>query len=446
METIKKILYILGIAGVLLFLVWDIPFGEPVPEGKESIRYWFITGAKEEVPYHARKFNRVQDSLYIESTAVPWTEHEKKILTGILSGNPPDVIQQVTPVVKWASRMALVPLDDFIHRDNFDTTIFFPALWEEMKWEGSVYALPVNSASYAFLYNKKLFREAGLDPEKPPRTWSEVMEYNRLLTQRDQRGRITRMGFIPHYGNLQTTILMSWQLGAEFLLDGGSRVSMRNDETMKAFGWIVDFFSEYHINDVNAFMAGFGYAEQHGFLSERVAMMVLDSSFLDQIERYRPDLEFGVAYIPAFEGYRTASSSGSWWLAIPRGAKNPEAAWEMMKLAVSKDTQLETVAEMEESLFPGTREAANDPAFMTDEKTEVFVRQMDYARSPSIVPMAHDVFWREFENAQERVMFGMQTPERALTRAERIVQRALDEALEYDRFVRERFSISGINK
>lgn len=446
MDLIKKIVYTLGIAGVILFLIWDLPFGEPVPEGRELIRYWFITGAKEEVPYHARKFNQIQDSIHLESTAVPWTEHEKKILTGILSGNPPDVIQQVTPVVKWASRMALVPLDEFIHRDDFDTTIFFPALWEEMKWEGSVYALPVNSASYAFLYNKRLFREAGLDPDKPPETWSELLEYNRLITQRDPRGRFTRMGFIPHYGNLQTSMLMAWQLGASFLNDDGTRISMKNDETLKAFGWIVDYYNEYLINDVNAFMAGFGHAEQHGFLSERVGMMVLDSSFLDQIERYRPDLEFGVSFIPAFEGYTTVSSSGSWWVAIPRGAKNPEAAWEMIKLAVAKDTQLETVAEMEESLFPGTKEAANDPSFLTDEMTEVFVRQMDYARSPSIVPMAHDIFWREFHNAQEQVMFGLQTPEQALARAERTVQRALDEALSYDRFVRERMSITNNEK
>jgi multiple sugar transport system substrate-binding protein len=445
LEAVKKIAYSLGITAIIVLLVWDIPFGEQAPEGRETIRYWFITGAKEEVPFHARKFNRMQDSIYIETTAVPWTEHEKKILTGILSGNPPDVIQQVTPVVKWASRMALVPLDEYIYRDNLDTTIFFPSLWEEMKWEGSVYALPVNSASYAFVYNKRLFLEAGLDPENPPRTWNDVVEYNRLLTRRDERGRITRMGFIPHYGNLQTSILMAWQLGAEFLRDGGTRVSMKNPETVKAFRWHVDYFEEYPINDVNAFMAGFGQAEQHGFLSGRVAMMVLDSSFLDQIIRYRPDLDFGVTFIPTFDGFETASSSGSWWLAIPRGAKNPEAAWELIKLAVAKDTQLETVADMEESLFPGTREAALDPLFLTDEITEVFVRQMDYARSPSIVPMAHDVFWREFGNAQERIMFGLQTPERALSQAEWIVQRALDEALDYDRFVRQRISITDLD-
>ncbi|MCK7528621.1 MAG: extracellular solute-binding protein [Ignavibacteriales bacterium] len=63
----------------------------------------------------------------------------------------------------------------FIKRDSFDSTIFFSALWNEMRFKDNIYALPLYSNSYAFFYNKKLFREAGLDPEKPPKTWNEVL-------------------------------------------------------------------------------------------------------------------------------------------------------------------------------------------------------------------------------------------------------------------------------
>jgi multiple sugar transport system substrate-binding protein len=445
-KYLKRLGYFLLVFLLISFLIWDFSGSDTQAEGRKTIRYWFITGAKEEVPYHARKFNKLQDSIIVRSTAIPWNEHEKKILTGILSGSPPDIIQQVTPVPKWASRMALVPLDEFIRRDGFDTTVFFDALWEEMKWRGSVYALPVNSVSYAFLYNKRLFREAGLDPDAPPATWAELSEMNSSLLRRDNRGRIVQMGFIPNYGNLQTSILMSWQLGAEFLTDDGARISMNNDAATKAFTWLADFYKEYPIQDVNAYMAGFGYAEQHGFLSEKVAMMILDSSFLDQIERYRPDLEFGVTLVPSFPGTTTVSSSGSWWLAIPRGARNPNAAWELMKLAVTTETQIENIFEMEENLFPANRAAAYDTLFMKDDITEIFVNQMDYSRSPSIIPIAHDVFWREFMGAQERVIHALQTPEVALTQAERIVQRALDDALEYDRYVRAHMDKPAIGK
>ena len=63
-------------------------------------------------------------------------------------------------------------------------------------------------------------------------------------------------------------------------------------------------------------------------------------------------------------------------------------------------------------------------------------RQMEVAHSPTVVPLAHDVFWREFFGAQDRVVYGRQTPGEALRQAERVVQDALDRAADYDRFVR----------
>ena len=66
---------------------------------------------------------------------------------------------------------------------------------------------------------------------------------------------------------------------------------------------------------------------------------------------------------------------------------------------------------------------------------KVFVRMMDYSHSPSIVPLAHDVFWREIGGAQERVIHKLQSPEEALGQAERQVQSILNDALDYDLYV-----------
>jgi multiple sugar transport system substrate-binding protein len=165
-------------------------------------------------------------------------------------------------------------------------------------------------------------------------------------------------------------------------------------------------------------------------------MMLLDSSFPDQIKRYRPDLDYGVAIIPSFQGYPTASASGSWWLGIPRGARNPEQAWRFMKYAVSTDAQLEEIERTEESLFPANRRVAYHPRFMNSAEREVFVRQMEFSHSPSVIPLAHDVFWRELLGAQERVIYGRQSPEEALAQAQQAVQGVLDVAVKYDRYVR----------
>jgi multiple sugar transport system substrate-binding protein len=444
MKSLRAIFWAVGLIAVMIFFAVTAPDQSVPTDGKVHLQYWMITGMKEIMPRYAATFPAMHPNLAVETTLIPWQEHEKKILTAVLSGNPPDVVNQVTPVPKWASRMALMALDDFIARDEFDTTQFFPSLWQEMKWQGHVFALPVFSGSFAFFYNKRLFREAGLDPERPPKTWDEVREFNRKLVRRDERGQIVRMGFLPNYGNVMTPMLMAWELGARFMSDDGKTVYLDNAELVKGLEWTVDFYKEYPHTDVAAFMAGFGFADQHPFMSEKVAMMVIDNTFPAQVRIYKPGLDYGIAIIPTFQGYPTASSSGSWWMAIPRGAKNPEAAWQFMKYAVSKRVQLEEVLTMDESLFPANRAAAYDTAFNTTVERNIFVTEMEYSHSPSVVPMAHDIFWREFFGAQERVVYGLQTPRDALRQGNEVLQANLDDALAYDSYVRGKLKFPGV--
>ncbi len=439
------------ICGGILFAVVIVgflfmPSSKKPSDGKIHLQYWYVSGDKEQIPFHVKEFNASQDSIVVDCTPLPWNEHGKKILTAILSGNPPDVVNLVSPVAKWASRFALLPLDTLMKENSFDSTIFFPALWKEMRWRKRIYAIPLYSDSYAFFYNKKLFEEAGLDPNKPPETWNQVLEFSKKLTKRDNKGRIYQIGFIPNYGNLSTTMLMAWQLGAKFLTHDGTKVDMTNPAMVKALTWVTNFYKQYNINDVSSFMAGFGYANQQGFISQKVAMMVLDNTFPDQIKLYNPKLQYGVSMIPSFKGHPTASSSGSWWLAIPRGAKHVRAAWKFMQFAVKKNVQLTEAKSEKVILYPANKYAAEDTSFVKDDSAKIiFNKEMDYSHSPAIVPLAHDVFWREFMGARDRAIHNIQTPEVALMQAQKIIQEQLSQAIGYDRYVQSRMTIKEPN-
>ncbi|MGE5496671.1 MAG: ABC transporter substrate-binding protein [Syntrophothermus sp.] len=430
-KTIFKILT--GFAAFALISMLFIPTGGNRP--KNVVYYWYVAGANDNIPPSVTLFNKSQDSIKVIATPIPWTEHEKKVLTSILSGDPPDVINLVTPVPKWAARKALVELDEAIKRDKYDTTQFFESLWHEMKYRGGTYALPAYTASFALLYNKKMFREAGLDPDKPPKTWDELKEYSKKIF-RKENGKIQRMGFIPHYGNIETPLIFAFELGAELADKNASKVNLTQPAVVEGFQWEKDFFDIYTFNEVNSFMGSMGYGSQHGFISGKVAMMINDNSFIDQIAKYNPGLDYGVAMIPRFRNSESVSSAGSWWLAIPRGAKNKAAAWEFIKFAVSHDTQLKESMTRGESLFPANRLAANDSVFLAiNSHMKVFTRQMESTRSKTIVPLAHDIFWREFGIARERVLRGIQTPEQALSEAQRSVQSFLNRAYDYDNYV-----------
>lgn len=420
----------------------------PAPEHREGdrtmVRYWYVSGATEQVPLSVTMFNASQDSIVVIPVAIPWKEHEKKVLTAILSGHPPDVINLVTPIVKWSSRMALMPLDEYISTSETGPHDFYDANWADVTWMDHVFGLPMHTASYAFFYNKDHFREAGLDPESPPTTWDEVRNTAHILDRRLPSNRLIRMGFLPDYGNLQTPLVMAWQQGMEFL-KGDTLVNMNDAALINAMDWIAEFYEPFTLSEILGFRAGLGFADQHGFISGRVSMMILDNTFLDQIERYKPEMDYGVAEVPVWGDYPNVSSTGTWWVAIPRGAKNPDAAWAFMEFATRAENQLHEALNMTENLFPANREALSSPEFLALHPTHAtFTDMLAVAVSPSVVPMAHDLFWREYSAARESILYGQRTPVQALAQAENRIQRELDEAIEYDRYVRERMEIGGM--
>jgi multiple sugar transport system substrate-binding protein len=219
---------------------------------------------------------------------------------------------------------------------------------------------------------------------------------------------------------------------------------MTNPAMVQSLEWVNEFMQEYDLNQVSAFTAGFGYGEQHAFLSDKVAMMMLPNTYTDFIDQYRPGMDYSVSKIPTFPGKLSASASGSWWLGIPKGSKHPEEAWEFMKFMVNKDTQIAEAKNQSESLFPASRPAAYSPEFMKDSTTKIFVEQMEVAHSPAIVPLVHGIFWREYLGARERAVKGLQSPREALKLAERQIQAELDKAVAYDEYVRSKMAFESV--
>jgi multiple sugar transport system substrate-binding protein len=424
-----------------LFMVSCSSHHETSTNSKIKVEYWYLAGANAPVPVSVALFNERQDSIEVVPVAIPWKEHEKKVLTAILSGNPPDLINMVTPISKWASRMALIPIDSLLVGADVTQTDFFAANWKDVSHQGKAYGMPMYTASYAFFYNKAHFREVGLDPERPPRTWDELQAMARRLDLRDGNGRIRRLGFLPDYGNLHMPMLMAWQNGAEFVR-GDTIVMMHNKELLDALAWVHQYYSEYGLEHILGFRAGLGMADQQGFISGRLSMMVLDNTFVDQLERYAPNLDYGVAVIPTWEGRDTAGSTGTWWVGIPRGAKHVDAAWAFLQFAASEECQTYEALTMKENLFPANRKTLESGAFLNVHPTrDVFVDMLAFAVSPVVVPMAHDVFWREYTVARDQTFYGRQSPETAFTMASIRVQRELREALEYDSYVRANMDI-----
>ena len=124
-------------------------------------------------------------------------EFDQTLIKNINAGTAPDVAISFAPdyVGKYAADGLWEDLKPYMDADSFDMSVFAPAALSYTSYQGKQVALPVLTDAYGLYYNKTMFAKAGLSD--PPKTMSELMDYARKLTVRDQNGDIEIAGFVP---------------------------------------------------------------------------------------------------------------------------------------------------------------------------------------------------------------------------------------------------------
>ena len=133
----------------------------------------------------ATGFNKAQSAIRVKVIEIG---DASKVLTEVSAGNPPDVYFDcsVSDLGQWAANGYILNLDPYIQSHHFDLSTLTSGARALGTFQGHTYALPLLEDTFMLLYNKKLFRQAGLDPNKPPTTAEAT---RRRLRQADQEGR-----------------------------------------------------------------------------------------------------------------------------------------------------------------------------------------------------------------------------------------------------------------
>jgi ABC-type glycerol-3-phosphate transport system substrate-binding protein len=130
---------------------------------------------------------------------VSWRDSRSPLCAVVLTAGdtPPDVIVTgpYSPFQE-ASLGLLEPLDRYLARWKY-TSRFPTGRWDVLSWQGQVVAVPQSLDLRGIGYNKRLYAESGLDPERPPSSWEELSQYTKRLT-RTEGGRVTVRGYWCH--------------------------------------------------------------------------------------------------------------------------------------------------------------------------------------------------------------------------------------------------------
>jgi len=286
------------------------------------------------------------------------TDDPQRLLTAVAGGDPPDVVWfDRFAVGEWALRGAFQPLQPFLDRDlkerpddplTLRREQFFQACWDEACFNGQLYAMPSETDNRALYYNMDILEKYAaqliplgcVDPENPakvgpPRTWDQLKECTRILSQRDAKGRLERVGFIPNFGN-SWLYIYSWLNGGSFMSEDGLTCTLDTPENVGALVYMTELYDLMGgAEEVNAFQSTLQTGDLDPFLSGKVAMKIDGDGFIQIIANGKRDLRFGVTLAPAPEGKTRLGWCGGWCWVIPTGARHPNEAWEFIKYMAS---------------------------------------------------------------------------------------------------------------
>jgi ABC-type glycerol-3-phosphate transport system substrate-binding protein len=408
---------------------------DPAPaDGKTHIRYWEKWSGFEEDAMRAvvETFNRRQNRIHVDFLSV--SQVNQKVLLATAGGNPPDVAGVWDyDVVAFADYNALRPLDDFCQRDGIGPEHYLPAYWDLCVHRSRVYALPTTPASVALHWNRKAFKEAGLDPDRPPKTIEELDAMSERLVKRDGTGKITQMGFMhaePGWWN--------WAWGYWFggsLWDGSSRVTMSSPENLRGFRWVKEYSDKYGSKDLQVFQSGFGNfsSPQNAFLTNQVAMVMQGVWMANYIHNNNPSLDWDAAPFPYPSDRPELAFStpvGMDVLAIPTGAKHPNEAWEFIKFVQSQEgMELLCAGQWKHSPLRRVSER-----FYREHKNKRIKLFYDLAASKNTFSWPRVGMWREWQDEMkasfEKIWTAGEQPEDALAYSQKRMQLKLDQYLE----------------
>ncbi len=119
---------------------------------------------------------------------------------------------------------------------------YLPGMLDPVTEGGKVYGLPLELTNWCIYLNKKIFRDAGLDPDKDwPKTWEDVVTVSEKIVKRDGQI-ITRRGFDFRYGYYLTSVLpMVEQLGGELISKDGKKAILGDAAWIKVLTYFRDF-------------------------------------------------------------------------------------------------------------------------------------------------------------------------------------------------------------
>ncbi len=344
------------------------------PEAKPvTLTVW--TGFPELEPLYmgvADQFKAIHPNVTVEFLSTTLREFELKLQAALPTGTGPDVFDvgmNITPILIEGQLLDPNPpaVDQWVKSGAYT-----PFVVDYITYDGKTYGIPMLDGSLASLfYNKDMFKAAGLDPEKPPTTFDEMMEDAKKLVQYDSAGNITVSGMSMRLSGQGSGIAEKFwfflhNMGGDIIVptaDGQKwHNGYDNEAGRKALQYYIDSVYKYHVVDQTV------PADAEAFATGVTAMLLRESWVISEIASKNPDLNYGVAPMPG--DVRFDIMTQPWAVYVAKSSKNPDLAWEYAMLLTN---QANALLQVQKTGWMSPRLGDWSPLLATIPQYQVFV-------------------------------------------------------------------------
>lgn len=437
----------------------------PNQQGKVIIQYWEKwTGPEfEAMQSVVDDFNKSQSKIFVKMLSV--STIDQKLMLATAGGNPPDLAGVWSHTINtFAGKGALTPLDGLMKKHDVKDSDYIPVFLDLCRMYGVTWALPSTPATIGLHWNKKLFREAGLEQNTPPESISELNEMAEQLTivQLKRDGKtvklkyseltktekqakifsILQLGYSPSIPGWFNEMWGFW-FGAN-LWNGKDKITASSKANIEALRWYCGFPEKYGLKNIQEFGSSFGNfaSPQDPFLSGKVAMVLQGVWMHNYISKYAPAMKWGAAAFPSIDPKKLpmVCIAESDVLVIPSGAKHVNEAFEFIKY-VQSNKAMEKLTLAQRKFPPLAKISDNFIKQHPNPYIKVFI---ELAKSPNARHVPKIPIWNEYKNefiiAYDQAQTNIHTPTAALNNVEKRSQWQLDRVLKrWELVKKERF-------
>jgi ABC-type glycerol-3-phosphate transport system substrate-binding protein len=340
----------------------EVPAVEPKPAGPVTVKLWGWWQPRMDLYGVAgQRFSDANPEVKVEVESMPMGTLFEKVLPATAAGTGPSILKtKPTYHFNFLMHGLLEPYPQEMFPDSWWEENF-PDSWEAYRYEGENYVFVVTPSPYMLIYNRAMMEEAGLGTD-PPETWDDLIEVGKKVTQYDSSGKITVAGLManqyhwPHF---------TYQLGGNVLevqADGTRASTMLSPESVQAFEFYTDLYTEHKIIPSEFLSAG----EAIG--TRKAVMYDYESCAYGSLTRNFPDVyeELGWTHSPTPTGsppYGLKVNYIGLTVFATRPSSEKEAAFEYIRYLLNEcDDVLADIAELLGSL-PGKVSARAFPKF-----------------------------------------------------------------------------------